>query len=91
LLDNVEGEVTHCDSDNDLGIFLDFSSLSLVESDADSCDTETTNEESEIEEECDKWSFVGEEMNTEGKIRFSLMLINGYNFFVSAASVHLLC
>lgn len=65
LLDNVEGEVTHCDSDNDLGIFLDFSSLSLVESDADSCDTETTNEESETEEECDKWSFVGEEMNTE--------------------------
>lgn len=77
LLDSVKGGVTHCDSDDDHGIFLDFASLSLVESDADSCDTETTSEESETGEECDKWSFVGEEMDTEGKNGLALMLING--------------
>lgn len=65
LLDSIEGETTHCDSDGEHGVFLDFTSLSLVESDADSYDTETTNEESETGEECDKWTFVGEEMDAE--------------------------
>ena len=77
LLDSIEGETTHCDSDGEHGVFLDFTSLSLVESDADSYDTETTNEESETGEECDKWTFVGEEMDAEGKIGLPLILING--------------